>query len=154
MNIQRIKCPGDFNGATHFAEVSYTNGDFDAAATTETITLKSLAKGDIVFPAGCFVVVEDGLNGGSVSAATVELGLTGDTDRILDTANCFDTTDEGKTLVQSVSADNLNYAATSAIDLLCTVKLTGGNSSTLTGGKLWVYLNIAEAAKINTDLEA
>ena len=165
MKLNRIKQPWNFGGATHFAKVSYDEGDFDAAATTETITLKALEKGDVIFPQRCFIVVKDGLNGGSVSAATVELGVTSDTDRIIEPAACFHTTDEGKTLVPVSStptpdaAENAAalvnaqpYAATTAVNLLLTITLTGDNSVNLTGGELYVFFCMVEQDKINERL--
>lgn len=161
MKIHRIKQPWNFGGATHFAEISYDEGDFDAASTTETITLKTLEKGDVVFTSPAFIVVQDGLAGGSVSAATVALGVTGTTGRIIPAAACFSTTDEGKTLVPTAATPNaaeLNalqpYAATASIALIVTIALTGGNSSTLTAGKLYVYWGMAEQDKINERLLA
>lgn len=161
MKLTRIKQPWNFGGATHFAKVSYGQGDFDAASTTETITLKALEKGDVIFPERCFIVVKDGLNGGSVSDADVELGVTSDTDRIIDTQACFHTTDEGKTLVAVAPTPNaaenaatLPYAATSAVNLLLTITLTGDNSVNLTGGELWVFICMAEQDKINERLLA
>lgn len=68
--------------------------DFTAAATQQTYNLTQLKKGDIVLPAHALVAVRTNVSGGSISAATGSVGITGALTRFIKTVNLLAAGDE------------------------------------------------------------
>lgn len=152
MKLARIRNPEERGGSTVAYLVSYDEGDFDAASTTETITLDSLVSGDKVRTGQCAIYCKTAIAGGSISAVTAELGVDGDTDRLIDPVSVF-TGDADKAYAQTVAADNLTYTPNAAKSLLLTLSFTGGNSSTATAGELIVLVALDRGSDILDDLQ-
>lgn len=144
MKTSLVKCPDQLGGATRVYEVDYT--DFTAAATSESLTLDGLEAGDSVLTAQCKIIVKEAFTHGTASTMSAELGVTGDTDRLIDTASAA-TVDFA--LVQSVAADNLTYSPNAAKSLLLTMTNNSGNVADYTAGKLWVYVPLNKKADFN-----
>lgn len=130
-------------GFTHRANISYANGDFTAAATTQTYTLATLAAGHIVQNFAHRLITA--LSGGSVSAAVVLGGKTGTTNAYLTSTDVF----TGSTvLAKAGDGASFNQAGGEAFvgasALILTLTTTTANVSTLTAGEIVVYFSLIQ----------
>lgn len=125
-NEERIK-----TGCSHRAVVDYTDLT-DTAGTSKVLTLKTLPAGAIV-NAAFFDIVKP-FSGGTISALTAKLGVTGSDATLKANASIF-------TGAVSDGAFAGIYSAAAAIALLLTFTSTTDNLSSLTQGKLFVYFN-------------
>lgn len=136
-----------FSGFTHRANISFANGDFTTAGTTQTYTLANLAIGNRIANAAMRLITP--LSGGSVSAAVCLVGKTGTTNAYCTSSDVF----TGSTvLLKAGDGASFNQAggevfvATSA--LIVTVTTTTANVSTLTAGEFNVYFHLSDLTKI------
>lgn len=134
-------------GFTHRANISCANGDFTAAATTQTYTLMALAVGHLIRNAALRKVTD--LAGGAVSAAVALVGKTGTTNAYCTSSDVF----TGSTVYyKSGDGASFNQAggevhiATSA--LILTITTTTANVSTLTSGELNVFFSVTDLSKL------
>lgn len=127
-----------------------TFSDFDAASTTPTHNFT------ITLPAGCIVdgvwwTVDTLFAGGSVSAATLEFGVSGgDVDGFFPAENVFTgagtgfkdsgTTSRGELLYHGTTRA-LQYFTTATTTFLATLRLTGDNGEDLTAGQVRIWLS-------------
>lgn len=143
--------PGLPSGYTDVFRVAYSSNsslnDFTAAATTQSITLTTLSPGDVVEG---LVLIEAPtfLSGGSVSAATASIGVTGTATQFTAAANVF----TGGTAYTVSGASVPPYVATSSIAMICAITTTTANISTLTAGELIIYAKINRKATRNPQL--
>ena len=147
MTIQQLSIEEQARyGATHKAVISYANGDFTAAATSQSWTLAALVAGHKI--ANAFLRVPTLLSGGSVSAASVTVGDTG-------TANAFITATDvftGGVIAKAGDGAGFNQAGgkmyVSASNLVVALGTTTANVSTLTAGELDVYFSLAQTNNV------
>ena len=130
-------------GFTHKAIISYAQGDFSTASTTQTYTLSAIAVGQWIGNAMLKLVTP--LSGGSVSAAVALVGKTGTTNAYCTSSDVF----TGSTVLYKAGdgasfnqAGGEVFVATS--NLLLTVTTTTANVSTLTAGELHVYYKLVD----------
>lgn len=128
-----------------------TFSDFDAASTTPTHNFT------ITLPAGCIVDgvwwnLDTEFAGGSVSAATLEFGVSGgDVDGFFPAENVFTAagtglkdsavTSRGALLYSSGNNQTLQYFTTATTTFLATLRLTGDNGEDLTAGQVRIWLS-------------
>jgi hypothetical protein len=135
--------------------------DLTAAATTQTITLETLAIGDVVvFPIAQAWVKQKFTdatteNGAAVTLANlkVDLGVTGTTTKFIAGTN-GDLIQSPNYPITSVVAAGVGHAAQAAIAVLATFTSTAGNLSTVTFGDLFIYLSIARVGEWVRDRQA
>lgn len=135
------------SGFTHKANISYANGDFSEAATTQTYTLASLAVGDLV--RNCALRKVTDLSGGSVSAAVALVGKTGTTNAYCTSSNVFTSSTVHYKAGDGASFNQAGgevHIATSA--LIVTITTTTANVSTLTAGEIDVYFSICTLSNL------
>ena len=120
--------------------------DFTASGTTQTFTLDQLEAGDI---ARC------GLARGAVAnpishAAnwSLQVGITGDTDRLIANTELKALSLNGDTVVPTVAADALPYVRANGnpIDIVALLTVGSGNVSDTTAGEVWITIPIIRRA--------
>ncbi len=130
-------------GFTHKAIISYAQGDFSAAATTQTYTLSAIAVGQWIGNAMLKLVTP--LSGGSVSAAVALVGKTGTTNAYCTSSDVFT---GSSVLYKAGDGASFNQAGgevfVATSNLLLTVTTTTANVSTLTAGELHVYYKLVD----------
>ena len=138
-------------GVNKIVAYTLTPAQLSAAATEETLTLvtPSATKGS--FLQSAMAVVNTPLSGGSVNAATLEIGRTAqfgqgaDTDAYVAAQSVF--TGVGGTVghvtgqkgAENTLEANITLAATTSIT--ATVKTTNGNVADLTAGSIIIYVS-------------
>lgn len=135
-------------GFTHKAVISAADGDFSAAATSQTYALHTLAVGEIVRNVGRKTATR--LSGGSASACTAQVGDGS-------TANLFTTAQSvwgANSPIDYQSGDGAGFnqaggtAITTAATLTLTLTSTGANISTITAGEIHIYFSIADLTQL------
>lgn len=133
-------------GFTHKAIISYAQGDFSAAATTQTYTLSAIAVGQWIGNAMLKLVTP--LSGGSVSAAVALVGKTGTTNAYCTSSDVFT---GSSVLYKAGDGASFNQAGgevfVATSNLLLTVTTTTANVSTLTAGELHVYYKLVDMTR-------
>lgn len=124
--------------------VRFNRGEFTpAAATSQEIDL-NVTYPDKPFPAnvqrmpGSFVRVKTPISGGTISAATAELGDTGDPNGIFLASGVF--TGVSGRLASTPSAAENAARPEAAFAPTLTVRLTGGDMTAITAGELIVFI--------------
>ncbi len=134
------------NGYTHKAIISYAQGDFTAAATTQTYTLYSAPAGTIV--ADFSYRTPTLLSGGAVSACTLQAGKTGTTNGYITATSVF----TGGTTVKAGDGALFNQAGgdglAAAIDLVAVITTTTANVVALTAGEIHIFFKVKLLATI------
>lgn len=120
------------------------SSDFSAAAINQTFVLDQLQAGDIVLS---HLVRVDHVKPVSHAASwSVQVGVTGDTDRFIVNTDIKGNDLNGATLVPSSAtlADLNPYVRANAadIDLVAVVTVGSGNVSATTGGEIWITVPI------------
>lgn len=100
---------------------------FTAEAAFETILLKSIPSSSIFM--GVRLTPEEAWGGGSITAVTLELGVTGDEDKFLSAFNV-----EGSPSAFGFNWDPMAIGWGSTVPMKVTVRTTGGNVSDLEAG--------------------
>lgn len=165
MKHEILRNPQQFNGG--FTDLfiigvdqvrSVSNGvvslssDFTAAATSQTITLTALNIGDVVLN-HAIAYVKTPLTGGSVSAATLSLGVTSATTQFLNAVDVFtNAASAGGTFVTAAPNSYATIAASK--NLLATMGSTTANLNALTAGEIWIYCKITRIAEFLTNRQS
>jgi nitrous oxidase accessory protein NosD len=134
--------------------------DFDQASTTPTHDFT------ITLPAGAIVDgvwwnLDTEFAGGSVSAATLEFGVSGgDVDGFFPAEDVFtgagtglkdsDITSRGALLYDSVNNQTLQFFITGLTTLVATLRLTGANGTALTAGQVRVWISYHQVKLLTT----
>lgn len=123
---------------THKAIISYANGDFTAAATTQTYNLgPAIAAGEVVDNAAFRIVTA--VSGGAISAATLQVGYTGTTNGLITATSCFTGT-AGAISAGGAGLNQANGVAfAAASQLVAVLTTTTANVSVATAGELHVF---------------
>jgi hypothetical protein len=133
------------SGGVDKRSVTIAHGDLTAAATSEAIEIGEPlpANARII---GVSIHTVTPYSGGSVSAAVVDIGTSGDADAIVDGANVFAAAVDGQasTLPAGIAPNKL-FAAAGA-QLLATVATTNGNVADLTAGTITIDVLFAVLA--------
>lgn len=134
------------NGYTHKAVISYANGDFTAAATTQTYTLFSAPAATVVSDFAYRAVTL--LSGGAVSACTLQAGKTGTTNGYITATSVFTAGTTAKagdgTLFNQAAGDGL----AAAIDIVAVITTTTANVVALTAGEIHIFFAVKLLATI------
>ncbi len=109
--------------------VSYTA--FTAAATSESINLLSLLTKQKI--TGINIRTVTAYVGTSITAATLEIGIVGNTTKHMDAFNVFATGDQELTV-------NFTESYTAATDIKLTMRLVGGNLTAGSAGSFEIYV--------------
>lgn len=129
------------SGFTHRAVISAADGDFSAAAGSQTYTLASLVAGHRIKDAALKVVTP--VSGGAISAATAVLGKTGTTNAYITSADVFT-----GTAVKAKAGDGASFnqaggeAFSAASALILTLATTSANVNAATAGELHVLFSL------------
>lgn len=118
--------------------------DFTAAGTTQTFVLDQLQAGDIVL--SHLVRVDQVKAVGHAATWSVQVGVTGDTDRFIVNTDIKPTSLNGDTLVPSSAtlADLNPYvrANSADIDLIATITVGSSTVAATTSGEIWITIPI------------
>jgi len=139
-------------GWTHVFVIPFTDLN-TTAATTKTITLLSLAVGDIVRNAAfCLTTPFDG---GATSALSLDVGHNGatvdDPDSLLDAYEIhLDATEilAGDANGAAFATLRTGFAPQEAADIEALFTATGGNLTLLTQGEIRIYLNVSRLPSV------
>jgi hypothetical protein len=136
------------------------SSDFTAAATTQTITLLTLAVGDcVVFPLAQGWVKQKFTDSTEDAAAVtlanlkVDIGITGTTTKFIAGVNA-DLQQAVNSPITAPVAASTAHAALASVAVLATFTSTAGNMSTITFGDLWIYMAIARMQDHVRDISA
>jgi hypothetical protein len=132
--------------ATHKIVLSYADGDFSAAATTQSYTLASLVALDKV--GNAFTRVPTFLSGGSVSAATVVLGDDDDADGFVTSSSVFTGGVNGKAGDGAYFNQAGGKVYNGAKSLLLLLTTTTANVSALTAGEIHVFVSLSKIGSV------
>lgn len=129
------------NGYTHKAVISYAQGDFTAAATTQTYTLLTTALQSVVKDFAYRTVTL--LSGGSVSACTLQAGKTGTTNGYITATSVF----TGGTTIKGGDGALFNQAGgdgiAAATAIVAVITTTSDNVVNLTAGEIHLFFKVA-----------
>lgn len=116
--------------------------DFTASGTTQTITLDTLEAGDIMLCGLARVEVAKALT--HSATWSIQVGITGDTDRVIANTELKALSLNGDTVVPTVAADALPYvrANGSAINIVALITVGSGNVSDTSAGQVWIVIPI------------
>lgn len=121
-------------------KIVVANTDFTPSGPVTTIPLFILPAGSII--EGIKIKHSAAFTGGSVSAATIEVGVTGNLDKYASTFDVFQA--PGDTVQQhSLVFDGEDHANPATIS--ATLRTTGGNSGDLTAGTAEIWSKISRA---------
>lgn len=142
-----------------------THANFEDASTAETVVLDGLKKGDLVWYAAYDLVTA--FSGGGVTAATLELGRTGDTDGFILATNVFTGASTGLAAVAlanrgadlkadiattpAVDEDRSPYLVTADTNLVCRMVTTTANTVALTAGEIVFYVVVGPNVTVVDD---
>jgi hypothetical protein len=126
-------------GFTHKAVLSFAQGDFSAAAVTQTYNLGApVPSGTIVDNAALKLVTP--VAGGTIATATVQVGYTGTTNGFIAAANVFTGATPGAITTPGADlASTSGKGFTAATQLVVVVTSTVGNVAAATAGEVHVY---------------
>jgi hypothetical protein len=136
------------SGFTHKAILSYAQGDFSAAAVSQTYALHAIPAGSVLQNIARRLVTN--LSGGAASAVTSQVG-DGSTANLYLTAQSVLS---GATPIAGQAADGAGFnqaggaAINSATTLTATLTATGANISTLTAGEIHYYWKQVDLTKL------
>ncbi len=134
-------------GFTHRANISFANGDFTAAATTQTYTLATLQSGHLIDKLAHRLVTA--LSGGAVSAASITAGKTGTVNAYLTATDVFTGSAVGSKAGDGAS---FNQAAGDAFSgasaLVVVLTTTTANVNALTAGEFNILFRLIDLAKL------
>jgi len=111
-------------------------GEFSAAALTKEVTLFSLAAKQI--PEAFIIKHSTAFTGGSISAMTMEIGITGENDRFLAAFNVFQTVGGTVFAAQASTLDIQSF--TGATNIIIKATSVGANLSALSAGVVDVWV--------------
>lgn len=121
-------------------KIAVANTDFTPSGAITTIPLFSLPAGSVI--EGIKIKHSEAFVGGAVSAATIEIGITGTLDKYASAFDVFQA--PGDTVQQhSLVFDGEDHANPTTIS--ATLRTTGGNSGDLTAGSAEVWAKISRA---------
>ena len=146
MQVQRLKTGEGPRGMTHVAIISYGQGDFSAAATTQTYTLATLASGDLVGYPLAFVYVKTAVTG--ITTPTIVVGHAGDTDFLVPSGSIATAARVLPPVAVSAAAGGAFTGATNAT-LQAVVSSGSENWSAATAGEIHIFFNLN---RINEDI--
>ena len=140
------------SGWTHQFKIPF--GDLSAAATTKTISLLTLESGDLVRDAAFYLPTA--FVGAAVTNLTVDVGHNAaagadDADSILDAYEICGAATEvlaGDANGAAFATLRTGYAAVEAVTIEALFTATGANTSVLTAGEVWIYLNVSKLARL------
>lgn len=134
---------------THKAIISFAQGDFSAAALTQTYNLgPAVPVGLIVDNAAVKVVTP--VSGGTIATATIQVGYTGTTNGFITATSCF----TGVTANTPITAGGADFnqsngkAFSAASQLVAVLTTTVGNVNAATAGELHIYWAQHDMTKI------
>ncbi len=136
------------SGFTHKAILSFAQGDFSAAAVSQSYTLDTLAVGQIIQGAARKDVTD--IVAAGASAGVAVLGDGGTANLFLTSKSVFG----ANTPIPYQAGDGagLNQAGgtvyTTASTLILALTLTGANVSTITAGEIHIYWKKADLLKV------
>ena len=111
-------------------------GDFSAAALTKEVTLFSLAAKQI--PEAFIIKHSTAFSGASISALSMEIGITGENDRFLAAFDVFQTAGGTVFAAQASTLDIQSF--TGATNIIIKATSVGANLSALSAGVLDVWV--------------
>lgn len=133
----------DFTAASNlptWLKVTLTFSSFSTAATTNSITLASLVAAGVIHAVK--IKHSTAFSGGSITAYTISVGVSGNTSKYASAFDVFQTT--GNTVFQfSNSVGTENHGAATTIQ--ATATSTGGNLNTATAGSVDIWLLVSKA---------
>lgn len=131
------------SGFTHKVIISYAQGDFTAAATTQTYTLKSACPIGTIIQGAAYKAPTLVL-GGAISAVTLQVGKTGTTNGYITATSVF----TGGTAYKAGDGALFNQAGGDALvaatDLVAVITTTTANVSVATAGEIHIFLKLVD----------
>lgn len=132
--------------ATDVIVINYAQGDFTAAATSQSYTIGSLAALDKID--NVYTRVPTFLSGGSVSAAVAIIGDDDDDDGFVTSSSVFTAGVNGKAGDGAYFNQRGGKVYTAAKSLILKITTTTANVSTLTAGEIRVYVKRAAIGNV------
>lgn len=120
-----------------------TRTDFNAAATTNDVTVLSLPAGHKV--RGVTIKHSEAFAGGSISAYTVSVGISGNVTKYAGAFNVFQA--PGATVFQDSNTNGIESFG-AAVNLIARATSTGGNLSTATAGVVDIYIEVEDLGAV------
>jgi hypothetical protein len=133
-------------GATHKAVISFADGDFTAAATSQSYTIAALGARDKI--ANVFTRVPTFLSGGAVSAAAIVVGDDDDADGFVTTSSVFTAGVNGRAGDGAYFNQAGGRVYTGAKSLIVALTTTTANVSTLTAGEIHVFFSLSNIGNV------
>ena len=119
-------------------EIAFDDDDLDIAATTVGIVLRALPTGGIIH--GVRIKHTEAFAATALTAATVEIGVSADTDMYCDPFDVFQVVADATFILNTVVyADDIS-ATVGGTDIFAAVVLAGANCDALTAGNVEIWL--------------
>jgi len=132
-------------GCTHVAVISFGQGDFSAAATSQTYTLDTLATGDAILWPTAFVYVKTAIAG--ITTPTIVVGHAGDTDFCV-ASQSIATADRILAPVAVSAAAGGSFNGATNTSFVAVITSGSENWTAATAGEIHIYFKLIEAAAL------